>query len=233
MSSNQLNKKLSYYEGHRKRLKNKLLNANDYSGFDDCEFLELILFFCIPRRDVKPIAKELLYTFGNLKSVVNADYQKLKSVPYINENVFIIFLIIKEFMNRILRHNVINQNIINSWEALLNYLKISIGLKTLEEFHVLFLNKKNCLIADEAMSIGTIDQTFVYPREIIKRVLFYDASAIILVHNHPSGVSKPSKSDIDLTNRIVEACNAVSVLVHDHVIVTSSEYFSFKSNMML
>ena len=126
-----------------------------------------------------------------------------------------------------------NQNVIGSWSALLEYLKFNMSNLRLEQFRVLFLNKKNALIADEIMATGTIDQTPVYPREIIKRVLVHDAGAIILVHNHPSGNSKPSNSDIDLTAQIVNACKTVNVSVHDHVIIGKGEYYSFKTNMLL
>jgi DNA repair protein RadC len=136
-------------------------------------------------------------------------------------------------MNRVLMNQVINTNVIGSWGALLEYLKFNMGNLQIEQFRVLFLNKKNSLIADEIMATGTIDQTPVYPREIIKRILAHEAAAIILVHNHPSGSAKPSSSDIELTAQIVNACKAVNVSVHDHVIIGKSEYYSFKTNMLL
>ena len=141
--------------------------------------------------------------------------------------------VIKELISRVLASQVMNQNVIGSWSALLEYLKFNMSNLRLEQFRVLFLNKKNALIADEIMATGTIDQTPVYPREIIKRVLVNDAGAIILVHNHPSGNSKPSNSDIDLTAQIVNACKTVNVSVHDHVIIGKGEYYSFKTNMLL
>ena len=125
-------------------------------------------------------------------------------------------------------NQVINTNVIGSWGALLEYLKFNMGNLQIEQFRVLFLNKKNSLIADEIMATGTIDQTPVYPREIIKRILAHEAAAIILVHNHPSGSAKPSSSDIELTAQIVNACKAVNVSVHDHVIIGKSEYYSLK-----
>jgi DNA repair protein RadC len=130
-------------------------------------------------------------------------------------------------------NQVINTNVIGSWGTLLEYLKFNMGNLQIEQFRVLFLNKKNSLIADEIMATGTIDQTPVYPREIIKRILAHEAAAIILVHNHPSGSAKPSSSDIELTAQIVNACKAVNVSVHDHVIIGKSEYYSFKTNMLL
>lgn len=124
-------------------------------------------------------------------------------------------------------------SIISSWGTLLDYLKFNMSCLKLEQFRVLFLNKKNMLIADEVMATGTIDQTRVYPREIVKKSLFHEAGAIILVHNHPSGSTKPSNSDIDLTTQIVNACSTINVTVHDHVIIGSGDYYSFKSNMLL
>ena len=141
--------------------------------------------------------------------------------------------IIKELINRVLANQVLKQNVIGSWSALLEYLKFNMSNLRLEQFRVLFLNKKNILIADEIMATGTIDQTPVYPREIIKRILTHEAGAIILVHNHPSGNTKPSNSDIDLTTQIVNACKTVNVSVHDHVIIGKGEFYSFKTNMLL
>lgn len=221
-----------HYLGHRQRLKERLLSVPPES-WADYELLELILFFAIPRKDVKPLAKKLLARFGNLSTVINTSKDQLLDVEGTNNGVYVIFFTVRELINRILKQKIINQNIISSWSALLDYLKTSMGNLKLEQFRVLFLNKKNTLIADEVMNTGTIDQAPVYPREIIKRALFHEASAIILVHNHPSGDSKPSKADIELTNRIVETCSAVNIAVHDHVIIGNNIYYSFKSNLLL
>jgi DNA repair protein RadC len=221
-----------HYLGHRQRLKERLLSVPPES-WADYELLELILFFAIPRRDVKPLAKKLLAKFGNLSNVINTSKDQLLAIEGTNNGVYVIFLTVKELINRLLKQKITNQNVISSWSALLDYLKTSMGHLKLEQFRVLFLNKKNTLIADEVMNTGTIDQAPVYPREIIKRALFHEASAIILVHNHPSGDSKPSKADIELTNRIVETCSAVNIAVHDHVIIGNNMYYSFKSNLLL
>ena len=226
------NEKLPHYVGHRKRQKDKFLK-NPASSFSDYELIELMLFSSIPRKDVKPLAKELLSKFGNLNNLVNTSREKLSEVKGTNQNFFISLQIIKELMNRVLMNQVINTNVIGSWGALLEYFKFNMGNLQIEQFRVLFLNKKNSLIADEIMATGTIDQTPVYPREIIKRILAHEAAAIILVHNHPSGSAKPSSSDIELTAQIVNACKAVHVSVHDHVIIGKSEYYSFKTNMLL
>lgn len=224
--------KLPHYVGHRKRQKDKFLK-NPPSSFSDYELVELMLFQSVPRKDVKPLAKELLNKFGNLNNLINATRESLSEIRGMNQNIFMNLKITKELMNRALAAEVINQNVIASWGALLEYLKFNMSNLQLEQFRVLFLNKKNKLIADEIMATGTIDQTPVYPREIIKRILVHEAGAIILVHNHPSGSAKPSNSDIDLTAQIVNACKTVNVTVHDHVIIGKGEYYSFKTNMLL
>ena len=136
-------------------------------------------------------------------------------------------------LNRVFAERVENKNVISSWSPLLEYLKFNMSCLKIEQFRVLFLNKKNVLIADEIMATGTIDQTPVYPREIVKKSLFHEAGALILVHNHPSGNPKPSNADIDLTTQIISACKTINVTVHDHVIIGGNEYYSFKSNMLL
>lgn len=220
-----------HYVGHRQRLKQKLLEST--AGLADYELVEILLFSAIPRRDVKPLAKMLLEHFGNLYNLINADKEKLLLVDGVNENICSSLYLVKEMIRRILKHKVIKQNVISSWGALLDYLKSTMSSLKVEQFRVLFLNKKNVLIAEETIGIGTIDQAPAYPREIVKRALFHEAGAIILVHNHPSGSSKPSKADITLTETIVETCNSVSINVHDHVIIAGNDYYSFKSNMLL
>jgi DNA repair protein RadC len=227
-----LNKDQPHYVGHRKRLKDKFLK-NGGINFSDYEILELLLFQAIPRKDVKPLAKELLHNFGNLNSLIHASKDKILATNGANDSIFLNLQIIKELLSRVLKEHIIDKNIISSWSALIDYLKFNMSNLKLEQFRVLFLNKKNMLIADEIMATGTIDQTPVYPREIIKKALFHEAGAVILVHNHPSGSAKPSNADIDLTARIAEACKTINVTMHDHVIIGNGEYYSFKSNMLL
>lgn len=224
--------KQPHYLGHRKRLKEKFLNS-DPSSISDYELLELLLFQAMPRRDVKPLAKELLQKFGNFNQLINAEKSKIFTVNEAKEPAYLQFRLLKELLNRIFQNEVKEKNVISSWNALLDYLKFNMGCLKIEQFRVLFLNKKNALIADEIVSTGTIDQTHVYPREIVKKSLFHEAGAIILVHNHPSGNTNPSKSDIDLTNQIINACTMINVTVHDHVIIAGGKYYSFKSNMLL
>ncbi|WP_425360014.1 MULTISPECIES: RadC family protein [unclassified Candidatus Tisiphia] len=220
-----------HYIGHRQRLRQRIVMSAE--NLADYELLEMILFSVIPRKDVKPLAKELLTRFGSLADLINTDKEKLLNIKGTNDNLYINFVTMSELTNRMLKQKVINQNVISSWSILIDYLKATMGNMKTEQFRILFLNKKNVLIADEVLSQGTIDQATIYPREIIKRALFNEAGAIILVHNHPSGVSKPSNTDIKLTHKIVETCANVNISVHDHVIIAANEYFSFKSNMLL
>lgn len=221
-----------HYVGHRKRLKEKFLKS-DQSAFSDYELLELLLFQSTPRKDVKPLAKKMLQEFGDFNHLINADSTRILALDDATESSFLQLKLLRELISRIFHSKVKNTNIISSWSALLDYLKFNMGCLKLEQFRVLFLNKKNMLIADEVMATGTIDQTPVYPREIVKKALFYEAGAIILVHNHPSGNSNPSNSDIDLTAQIVNACSTINVSVHDHVIIGNGNYYSFKSNLLL
>lgn len=228
----QQHKKSLHYVGHRLRLKEKFLTSGSDS-FTDYELLELLLFQAVPRRDVKPLAKELLQQTGNLNSLINADRMKILAVEGAKESTYLQLKLIKELLSRVLYEEVKNKNIISTWSALLNYLKFNLSCLKIEQFRILFLNKKNILLADEIMGTGTIDQTPVYPREIVKRALFHEAGAIILVHNHPTGDANPSTADIELTTQIINACKVINVQVHDHVIIGGGTYYSFKSNMLL
>lgn len=220
-----------HYIGHHKRVKERFVAAG-VEHFSDYELLEVMLFSAIPRKDVKPLAKKLLDHF-DITDLINLDKERLLSIKGTNENLYINFALIRELINRVLKQKIINKNIIASWSSLIDYLKVNMGNMRLEQFRILFLNKKNILIADEVLSQGTIDQAAVYPREIIKRALFNEASSLILVHNHPSGSPEPSKADIHMTNKIVETCQTVNIMVHDHVIISNNKYYSFKSNMLL
>jgi DNA repair protein RadC len=221
-----------HYSGHRERLKQKFIDSPK-GTFTELELLEMMLFWSIPRKDVKPIAKELISNFKNLSGVISASYEKLKSVKYITQNTYVNILLIKDILDTILHNNIQDTNIIGSWSALVDYLRVSMGNLKTETFRILFLNTNNILIADEIQNYGTVDQTPVYPREVIKRALFHEASSIILVHNHPSGNNKPSKADIVLTKKIKEVCKSINVDIHDHIIVSDKGIYSFKSNLLL
>jgi DNA repair protein RadC len=219
--------------GHRQRVKSRFLKSNP-ENLQDYELLEILLFYALPRRDVKPIAKKLLQEFTNLKALINCDIYTLLQIDGANQNMYIIFAAIKELQRRVMLNcNLKNNNVLSSWNALLDYLKVHMGSNTTEQFRTLFLNKKNILIADEVQSNGTIDQTAIYPREIIRKCLFYGAAAIILVHNHPSGNPQPSQADILLTKKISQACEPLDIKVHDHLIIGQNKIFSFKSNLFL
>ena len=220
-------------KGHRQRVKDKFLKSSAES-LEDYELLEIVLFSSFPRRDVKPIAKKLLKEFGSLKAIINCDLYNFMQLEFVNKSMYISFAVIKEILRRVLMDNGQKQeSILSSWHSLVDYLKIHIGNNHTEQFRVLFLNKKNILIADEVQTSGTIDQTAIYPREIIRRCLFHGAASLILVHNHPSGNPNPSRSDIELTKIIVQACEPFGISVHDHVVVAGNKIFSFKSNLLL
>lgn len=221
-----------HYLGHRKRLKEKFSNQGATS-VSDYELLELLLFQSIPRRDVKPLAKNLLHIFSDFNGLLNGEKGKLLNIEGVRESTYLQLKLVREILNRVFHDKIKKKNVISSWSAVIDYLKFNMGNIKIEQFRILFLNKKNILIADEILSTGTIDQTSIYPREVVKKALFHEAGAIILVHNHPSGNVKPSKSDIDLTNQLVSACSMVNIAIHDHIIIGGSDYYSFKSNMLL
>ncbi|MBN8543062.1 MAG: DNA repair protein RadC [Alphaproteobacteria bacterium] len=217
-----------HYLGHRQRLRERFLLA---SGDDlpDYELLELILFAAKPRGDVKPLAKRLLKIFGTFDKLIYASEAELRKVDEVGDAVISSLKTIRVASARLLKSSIEDKPIIQSWTALMDYCRLSMGKEKIEQFRVLFLNNRHALIADEVMQEGTVNHTPVYPREIIKRALELHASAIILLHNHPSGDPSPSKADIDMTKKIVEAAKTVGIEVHDHVIITENGHYSFKS----
>ena len=214
--------------GHRARLRERFLGAGG-DALPDYELLELILFSARPRGDVKPLAKELLKRFGSFAKLAYADEAALREVPEVGDAVIAALKTVRVASQRLLRSRVEDQPVIQSWSALMDYCKLAMGSAKVEEFRVLFLNHRHALIADEVMQRGTINHTPVYPREIVKRALEHSAAAVILLHNHPSGDPTPSKADIDITNKIIDAAATVNVAVHDHVIITENGHYSFKS----
>lgn len=217
------------HSGHRKRLRERLLKSKKGS-LPDYEVLEVLLFASSPRSDVKPLAKTLIAQLGSLAKVLNASESELLKVKGMNESAVAHLRVVQEAAERLLKEEVTSKPILQSWKALLDYCRASMGHLKSEQFRILFLNSKNRLIADELQEVGTVDQTPVYPREVVKRALELEASAIILVHNHPSGDTTPSKADIQLTRKIIQACEAVGIALHDHVIVSALSHCSFKSN---
>lgn len=223
-----MNDESPHYLGHRARLRERFLIPGGES-LPDYELLELILFSAKPRGDVKPLAKALLKQFGSFGKVFHADELALREVPEVGDAVIAALKTVRIAAQRLVKSEIADQPVIQSWSALMDYCKLAMGNNKVEEFRVLFLNHRHALIADEVMQRGTVNHTPVYPREIVKRALELSASAVILLHNHPSGDPTPSKADIDITKKIIEAAATVNVTVHDHVIITQDGHYSFKS----
>ncbi|WP_028955677.1 DNA repair protein RadC [Sulfitobacter sp. 20_GPM-1509m] len=218
----------SYIADHRARLRARFM-AGGAQAVPDYEMLELVLFRAIPRRDVKPLAYDLLQTFGDFNRVITAAESRLREVKGVGDAVIVELKIIEAAAHRMARAKVLNQNAISSWDALVDYCHTTMAHRETEQFRVLYLDRKNMLIADEEQARGTVDHVPVYPREVAKRALELNASALILVHNHPSGDPTPSPSDISMTQQIEAACIALGLSLHDHLIVGKSRELSFKS----
>ena len=217
-----------HYVGHRDRLRERAL-AGGLAALPDYEILELHLFRSIPRGDVKPLAKQLLARFGSLAAVLGATPDELKTVKGVGDALALDLKLLHEAALRTAKHAVGKRPVISSWSALLTYVKTALAHETREQFRVLFLDKKNQLIADEVMNRGTVDHAPVYPREVMRRALELSASAVILVHNHPSGDPTPSSADIDMTRQIVEAGRSLRIAVHDHLIAARDGVASLKA----
>lgn len=212
----------------RKALRDRFREAGGTAIHDE-EMLELVLFRAIPRADVKPLAKELLAKFGDFNRVVTAPYDRLMRVSGLNKTIITELKIVEAAAHRLARSRIMHRQILSSWDALLDYCHTTMAHRETEQFRVLYLDRKNVLIADEAQAKGTVDHVPVYPREIAKRALELNASALILVHNHPSGDPTPSESDLLMTDMIKTACDALSLTLHDHLIIGKSTELSFKS----
>ena len=221
-----------HYWGHRERLRQRFL-AGGHAAMPEYELLELVLFNAIDRVDVKPLAKRLLAEFGDLNGVVAASEHRLLQVEGATARVWLQLRIVEAIAHRMARAKVIRRSAIASWEELLAYCRTVMAYRDTEQFRILFLDRKNVLVADEPQAKGTVDHVPVYPREVARRALELNASAIILVHNHPSGDPTPSEADVTMTRQIELACQAIGVVVHDHVIVGKGEELSFRSQGML
>jgi len=222
----------SHHTGHRKRLRERFLNAGT-EALADYELLEMVLFPAKPLGDVKPLAKDLLAAFGSFGQVLFAAPTELIKVKGVNEAAVVAIKVAKATAERLLKEEVADKPVIKSWTQLLDYCGIHIGYNQNEEFHVLFLDQKLQLLADERQQKGTVDHTPVYPREVVKRALEIGASSLILVHNHPSGDVNPSKADVDVTKQIIDAARPLGIEVHDHLIIGSKKHFSFKSKGLI
>jgi len=216
-----------HYHGHRERLRQRFRDNGD-SALADYEMLELLLFRLIPRRDTKPIAKALIDRFGTLAGVFGADIALLQEVKGVGEAVASDLKLIAATAHRMLKSELKGKKVLGSWSSVIDYCHAAMAYETREQFRILFLDKRNALIADEVQQRGTIDHTPVYPREVVKRALDLSATAIILVHNHPSGDPTPSRADIDMTKLIVETAKPLGITVHDHIIVGKEGHVSLK-----
>ena len=214
--------------GHRERLRDRFAKGGA-DAMPDYELLELTLFAALPRRDTKPLAKALLARFGSFAEVIAAPRPRLLEVKGVGEGVVHHLKIVEAAAQRLAKTRVINRPALSSWTALLDYCTAAMARAQNEEFRVLFLDRKNILVADEVQNRGTVDHTPVYPREIIKRALELSASAIILVHNHPSGDPTPSKADIAMTREVAGAAKALGIAVHDHLVIGRGGHASFKA----
>jgi DNA repair protein RadC len=214
--------------GHRTRLRARFLKGGA-EAMPDYELLELTLFAAIPRRDTKPLAKALLKRFGSFAEVIAAPRERLLEIEGVGDSVANHLKIVEAAAQRLAKTKVLGRPALSSWSALLDYCTAAMARSEKEEFRVLFLDRKNHLIADEVQNRGTVDHTPAYPREIIKRALELGASSIILVHNHPSGDPTPSKADIAMTREIAGAAKALSIAVHDHLVIGRAGHASFKS----
>ena len=217
-----------HYHGHRERLRARFMQAGN-DALSDYEMLELVLFRAIPRRDLKPLAKDLIKTFGSFAEVISAPQARLAKVTGLGDGAITELKIVYAAATRLARGQVKRREVLSSWNAVLDYCRTALAFSEKEEFHILFLDKRNQLIADETQQTGTVDHTPVYPREVVKRALELSATAIILVHNHPSGDPTPSRADIQMTQAIAEAARPLGIELHDHIIVGRDGHRSFKA----
>lgn len=213
---------------HRDRLRQRFTQGGA-DAMPDYELLEMILYRALPRGDTKPLAKALLKRFGDINHVLAAPPPRLKEVEGVGERVIFELKLIEAVGHRMARAKVMKRPILSSWDALLEYCQTAMAHRDIEQFRVLYLDRKNVLIADEAQADGTVDHVPVYPREVVKRALELNASALILVHNHPSGDPSPSQADVDMTYAVRDAAQVLGLVVHDHLIIGKARELSFRS----
>ena len=217
-----------HFHGHRDRLRARFRDKGAAS-LADYELLEMALFGAISRGDTKPLAKALLKKFGTLTEVLAAPRERLKEVKGVGDRVVDELKLIKAFAERTAGEAVRKRPVLSSWSTLIDYCRTAMAFEEREQFRILFLDKKNTLIADEVQQTGTVDHTPVYPREVMRRALELSASAIILVHNHPSGDPTPSRADIQMTKTIVEVGKPLGIAVHDHLVIGREGHVSFRA----
>lgn len=216
-----------HYLGHRQRLRDRF-SKRGAEALEDYEMLELLLFRSLPRRDTKPIAKALFEKFDTLAAILGAEERALTRVKGVGTSTALDLKIIAAASSRGLKSGLIDKPILGSWTSVIDYCTAAMAHKSIEEFRILFLNKKNVLIADEVQQTGTVDHTPVYTREVIKRALEHNSSALILVHNHPSGDPTPSHADVEMTKIIIETAAPMGIVVHDHIIIGKDGHASMK-----
>jgi DNA repair protein RadC len=216
-----------HHTGHRQRLRERFLKAG-VEALADYEILELLLFRAIPRRDVKPLAKALLAKFGSFAEVLAAPPQRLGEIGGLGDAAIAEIKVVEAAAHRLLQARTRSRPVLSSWNAVLDYVRAAQGFAAKEQFRILFLDKKNQVIADEVQQHGTVDHTPVYPREVVKRALELSATAIILVHNHPSGDPTPSQADIEMTRQIANVAKPLGIALHDHIIVGRDGHASLK-----
>jgi DNA repair protein RadC len=221
-----------HYLGHRDRLRQRFLDGGS-DALPDYELLELVLFRSVPRRDVKGLAKALIQRFGSFAETLGAPISRLTEVEGIGDTIATDLKIVEAAARRLAKGEVVKRPVLSSWSAVLDYCRASMAFSEREMFRVIFLDKRNALIADEVQQTGTVDHTPVYPREVVKRALELSATALILVHNHPSGDPTPSAADIAMTREIAEIAKPLGIALHDHIIVGREGHASFKGMRLL
>jgi DNA repair protein RadC len=219
-------------EGHRARMRQKLIEAGPAALLDH-ELIEMLLFLALPRRDTKPIARALLDRFGSFADALSAPTQELRQIEGLGDAGIAALRTVQAAALRLSEAPLKNQPVLNNWDRLMDYLTARLARERVEQFRVLFLDTKNRLIADEAQARGTVNHTPVYPREVVKRALELHATALILVHNHPSGDTTPSRADIEMTAEVKQAAAALGITLHDHLIIGRDSPLSFRREGLL
>ena len=219
-------------QGHRARMRERVL-LHGAGTLADYELLEMLLFFAFKKGDTKPLAKGLINRFGSFANVLSAPAPNLLETPSLGPHLVTALKLVQEAANRLARAEIMDKPVLSNWDQLIDYLTAVMAREKVEQFRILFLDPKNRLIADEAQARGTVNHTPVYPREVVKRALELHATAIILVHNHPSGDPTPSSADVEMTEEIREACGVLGVVLHDHVIIGNGAWVSFRKQGLI
>jgi DNA repair protein RadC len=221
-----------HYHGHRERLRERFRDAGA-DALSDYELMEMVLFRALPRRDVKPLAKSLITKFGSFAEAVHAPDARLREVVGLGEAAITEIRLIAAAASRIAKGQLKQRTVLSSWARVIDYCRTAMAFADKEQFRILFLDKRNQLISDEVQQVGTVDHTPVYPREVVKRALELSATAIVLVHNHPSGDPTPSQADIQMTKAIIDIAAPLGISVHDHIIVGKNGHASLKGMKLI